>query len=74
MPRKKQVFHKGVRFSCWADDLGRTITGYVVDRKVIPYFGVELTIRWNDAFIVVQYCYEDEALYNVASGMWRCWR
>ena len=70
--KKKPSLKVGDILSCWDDELGRSITGYILrvikNEKLNDY---DVYIRWNDPFVAMQKASHIETLRLIKVGLWK---
>ena len=70
--KKKPSLNAGDILFCWDEELGRSITGFILriveNKKLNDH---DVYIRWNDPFIVVQKTSHTELLMSIRAGLWK---
>ena len=70
--KRKPALNAGDVLFCWDDELGRNITGIILNvvenKKLNDY---DVNIRWNDPFVALQKASYAETLTFIRAGLWK---
>jgi hypothetical protein len=70
--KRRPALNTGDILFCWDNEIGRNITGIILNvvenKKLNDY---DVSIRWNDPFVVMQKASYAETLKFIRAGLWK---